>query len=131
MLRPTEYPLTLLIELLFLLFIISACKSNHDRVAKNTLFTLLPSAVTGVKDLFLAGNFYGVKPQMGRLDASYGTTLLGNATNGFTYIKPAESGLFINGEARDVTTVASANGGNYIVVAINNNSLSLFKNKSR
>lgn len=70
-----------------------------------------------VKDIFLAGNFYGLKPQAGRFDASYGTTLLG----GNKYIAPFESGLFVNGEARDIKRV-----GKYVVVAMNNQPIKIF-----
>ncbi|MBL7698703.1 MAG: VCBS repeat-containing protein [Chitinophagaceae bacterium] len=74
------------------------------------------------KDIFLAGNFYGLKPQAGRFDASYGTTLLG----GTKYVTPAESGLFVNGEVRDITMV-----GEYIVVAVNNQPLKIFKRANK
>ena len=73
-----------------------------------------------IKDVFLAGNFYGLKPQAGRFDASYGVTLIGGKT-GFSYLKPSESGLFINGEVRDIKKV-----GKYLVVAINNQPLKIF-----
>jgi hypothetical protein len=33
----------------------------------------------GKKDLFMGGNFYGLKPQTGRFDANYGTTLINEA----------------------------------------------------
>ncbi|MBS1567233.1 MAG: VCBS repeat-containing protein, partial [Bacteroidetes bacterium] len=80
----------------------------------------------GIKDLFLAGNFYGLKPQAGRYDASYGVTLLGNAKQGFKYIDPAASGLFIKGEARDVKNIPTA-AGPRIVVAMNNAPLYIFR----
>lgn len=70
------------------------------------------------KDIFVAGNFYGLKPQAGRFDASYGTTLLGCTQ----YIAPSESGLFVNGEVRDIKMV-----GKYIVVALNNQPVRIFK----
>ncbi|MBO9573830.1 MAG: hypothetical protein J7497_16710, partial [Chitinophagaceae bacterium] len=54
------------------------------------------------KDVIMAGNFYGLKPQGGRFDASYGTTLLSDGRSGFTYIPPSESGFFVNGEVRDI-----------------------------
>jgi len=82
----------------------------------------------GIQDLFLAGNFYGVKPQTGRFDANYGCTFLQNAQHHFNYIYPAQSGLFIRGEARDVQEIKTASG-NYIIVAMNNAPLYLFKKK--
>ena len=85
----------------------------------------------GIKDLFLAGNFFGLKPQTGRFDASYGTTLLGNAQHQFNYISPSQSGLFIKGEARDILNIKTNNGSDDIIVAINNANLYLFKRKNK
>ena len=81
----------------------------------------------GIKDIFLAGNFFGLKPQTGRFDASYGTTLLGDAQHHFNYLEPSESGLFIKGEARDAAKIKAAKGGDYIITTINNDNLYLFK----
>ena len=81
----------------------------------------------GIKDIFLAGNFFGLKPQTGRLDASYGTTLLGDVQHHFNYIEPLKSGLFIKGEARDAVKLKAAKGGDYIITSINNDNLYLFK----
>ncbi len=83
----------------------------------------------GKKDIFMAGNFFGLKPQTGRFDASYGTTLINNGKGHFTYLKPNESGLFLKGEARDIQNIVSANGSSYIIVGMNNDKLYLFKKK--
>jgi hypothetical protein len=84
----------------------------------------------GIKDIFLGGNFYGLKPEVGRYDASYGITFLGNSKHQFNYIKPSSSGLFIRGEVRDVKQIITKKG-NYILMARNNDSLQIFKrNKS-
>ena len=83
----------------------------------------------GLKDIFLGGNFYGLKPEVGRYDASYGVTLLGNKLNTFTFMKAKECGLFIKGEVRDVKEISTAKG-NYILIGRNNDSLQIFtKNK--
>ncbi len=80
----------------------------------------------GIKDIFLAGNFYGLKPQTGRFDANYGCTFLEDANHHFNYINPLQSGLFIKGEARDVKEI-KIKGEDYILVAMNNAPLYLFK----
>ncbi|MES2332982.1 MAG: VCBS repeat-containing protein [Bacteroidota bacterium] len=82
----------------------------------------------GKKDIFMGGNFYGLKPQTGRFDAGYGTTLINDGQH-FTYHKPAETGLFIKGEARDVAEVKLANGDRCIVVSMNNDKLYFFKKR--
>ncbi len=81
----------------------------------------------GKKDIFMGGNFYGLKPQTGRFDASYGTTLLNNGHHGFAYMQPVKTGLMIKGEARDIATVRSASGVQYIMVGMNNDKICLFK----
>jgi hypothetical protein len=80
----------------------------------------------GRNDIFMGGNFYGLKPEVGRLDASYGTTLLQNADHSFTFMKPSESGLFMKGEVRDVKQISNKNGS-FIIVARNNEDLQVYK----
>jgi hypothetical protein len=80
----------------------------------------------GIEDIFLGGNFYGLKPEVGRFDASYGVTLMGNKQHGFNYVKPAASGLFIRGEVRDVKIIPTPKA-NYILMARNNDSLQIFE----
>lgn len=80
----------------------------------------------GIKDVFMAGNFYGLKPETGRYDAGYGCTLFGNGKQELNYISPAESGLFVRGEVRDIKTLHTLKG-EYIIVARNNEPLEIFK----
>ena len=82
----------------------------------------------GIKDIFLAGNFYSLKPQGGRFDASYGTTLIADSHHHFNYVEPSQSGLFINGEARDIASI-KVKGSDYIIVAMNNAPLYVFRHK--
>lgn len=79
----------------------------------------------GINDLFLGGNFYGLKPEVGRYDASYGVTLIGNKKHGFDYMSPTVSGLFIKGEIRDASTVETKKGKE-IIITRNNDALQLF-----
>jgi len=81
----------------------------------------------GLPDIFLGGNFYGVKPQTGRFDASYGTCLLGTASQGFHYLRPKQSGLFVRGEVRDAAVLNPKSSKPQILVARNNDSLLLFQ----
>ena len=55
----------------------------------------------GFKDIFLGGNLYGVQPETGRYDASYGTLLL-NDTKGKFSDQSVEWGFSIKGEIRDI-----------------------------
>jgi len=81
----------------------------------------------GLPDIFMAGNFYGLKPQTGRFDASYGTLLLGDRQHRFQYISPKESGLFIRGEVRDAHMLNPAGKNPLLVVARNNDNLMIFQ----
>lgn len=98
------------------------------RAQFSPVFSILVTDINndGIKDLFLGGNFYGVKPEIGRYDASYGISLLGNSRHGFDYISPAKSGLFTTGEVRDISAINTKNG-KLIIVARNNDALELFK----
>jgi enediyne biosynthesis protein E4 len=59
----------------------------------------------GKADILMGGNLFNAKPETGRFDASYGIFLEGNGEGGFTYVKPAFSGFFHKGEARDLMRV--------------------------
>lgn len=81
----------------------------------------------GTKDLFLAGNFFGLKPQTGRFDAGYGTTIFSDAQYRLSYARPKETGLFIKGEVRDIKKLRLAGGEECFIVAVNNDKLHIFK----
>jgi len=98
------------------------------RAQFSPVFSILVSDINhdGIKDLFLGGNFYGLKPEIGRFDGNYGVVYLGNKKHGFDYLPPAQSGLFVLGEVRDASEINSKTGKE-IIVARNNDALQLFK----
>ncbi|WP_169577930.1 VCBS repeat-containing protein [Salisaeta longa] len=75
------------------------------------------------RDVLLAGNFYGVKPQLGRYDASYGHVLLQDTTGGFRALPPYASGLYLEGQARAFGWVRDGNGSRRLLVARNDAAL--------
>jgi hypothetical protein len=103
------------------------CQPFGPRAQFAPIYSILPTDLNGdgIPDIFMAGNFYGLKPEVGRYDATYGVSFLGDRHHGFTYLAPAESGLFVKGEVRDIKPVKSANG-TLIFVARNNDSLEIF-----
>jgi hypothetical protein len=98
------------------------------RAQFSPVFSILVSDINrdGLKDLFLGGNFYGLKPEIGRYDANYGVVYLGNKKHEFDYLPPSQSGLFMTGEVRDASEI-NTKTGNAIIVARNNDALQLFK----
>lgn len=82
----------------------------------------------GVVDILLAGNLYGVKPEVGRYDASYGTYLKGVGAGRFAAVPSRKSGFRVDGEVRDMKQIRLGNS-NYLLVARNNDSLVVYKVK--
>jgi hypothetical protein len=81
---------------------------------------------TGVKQIILAGNFYGFKPEVGRLDANHGL-IYQYGKNGFTYIPPAKSGFDLNGQVRSSAIIKNAKGAKYYLFGINDAPLKAYK----
>ena len=83
----------------------------------------------GKIDLLLAGNFYGVPPALGRLDASFGVLLHGLGDGRFTAVDQATSGLWLDGQVRHMKTLrrGGSSGGELIAIARNNDTLRLLR----
>jgi len=77
----------------------------------------------GTLDLLLAGNFDGVKPEVGRMSASYGLFLRGDGKGSFTPVRAAESGFFVPGQARDIARLRTRAGARYVVTRNNDRPL--------
>jgi hypothetical protein len=69
----------------------------------------------GRQDVLLAGNFNGVKPEIGNMSASYGLFLRGDGRGGFTPVETAQSGFLVRGQARDIQRVRTRQGELYVV----------------
>jgi hypothetical protein len=74
----------------------------------------------------LGGNFYGFKPEVGRLDASYGQ-IYKYTKNGFVYISPAKSGIKLNGQVRSSLMMKNSQGDKYYLFGINDDKLKAYK----
>ncbi|GLC23923.1 VCBS repeat-containing protein [Roseisolibacter agri] len=73
----------------------------------------------GRTDLLLAGNFDGVKPEIGRMAASYGLLLRGDGKGGFTPLPARRSGFRVPGQARDIQRLRTRDGDAYVVMRNN------------
>jgi hypothetical protein len=84
----------------------------------------------GKLDLLLAGNFDGVKPEIGRMSASYGLFLHGEGNGRFTPVAASRSGFFVPGQARDIQRIHTRQGERYVVTRNNDRPL-IFRVNSR
>jgi len=77
----------------------------------------------GIIDLILFGNFYGIKPEIGRLDGNRAVLLKGMGKSKYECIPSFQSGLYIQGEVRDALIINDSRGGKRLIVARNNQSV--------
>ena len=81
----------------------------------------------GIKDILLAGNEYQAEVLGGRYDASYGSFLKGTAAKTFSSVPGRHSGFSIQGAVKDMALISVADGTKRVLVAVNNDSLRVFK----
>lgn len=75
------------------------------------------------EDILLVGNCNTFKVQLGRCDASLGVLLLGDGKGNFKPASRQETGLYVNGDVRDVIKINNRNGQTMIVISKNNAAL--------
>ena len=80
----------------------------------------------GFLDLVMAGNNFEFKPQYSRLDASYGSVLLGDGKLNFSWQEYQKSGFVVKNEVKHLKTIKDKNGKQYLIVAINNQMPKIF-----
>ena len=74
----------------------------------------------GLQDIFLTGNLFSVKPEVGRMDANSGILLKGMGKLIFEPVHPSLTGVVISGEVRDMEIFYDASGEATVLVAKNN-----------
>lgn len=82
-------------------------------------------------DIIAAGNLFTTETETIRYDAGSGICLLGDGKGDFSPIPIPESGLMLDGDVKDLGMIRLANGATGILVANNNDSLELWRKKSR
>jgi hypothetical protein len=80
----------------------------------------------GKADLILGGNEYEASVMTGRYDASYGLLLEGDGKGGWVGVSPAESGLILDGDVRDLKVVM-VGGQRVLLAAVNDSKMKAFK----
>ena len=81
----------------------------------------------GILDLILGGNQYEFKPQFSRLDANFGSVLLGNKKGTFSWTPYDKSGFFIKGEVKQLKAIKDKNNTISILAVVNDNTPKLFR----
>jgi enediyne biosynthesis protein E4 len=76
----------------------------------------------GITDFYAGGNFFRLKPEIGRHEGFHGGYYKGKGNGKFVFIKPNEAGLVNKGEVRDAIKI-----DNKLIVSRNNNAVSFFK----
>ncbi|WP_343674769.1 VCBS repeat-containing protein [Chitinophaga sp.] len=82
----------------------------------------------GKPDLLLLGNHCDNRLKLGSFDAGYGCLLKGDGKGGFTYVDQSAAGICIKGDVKSAGEIA-INGKNFMVVGVNNEGVSLYKEK--
>ncbi|WP_161888916.1 VCBS repeat-containing protein [Pontibacter russatus] len=80
----------------------------------------------GNLDLLLVGNDYGTEVFTGRYDAFAGLFLKGNGRGGFQPVALANSGFFVDGDAKAVAQLFGTDGRQLTLVTQNSDSLRVF-----
>ena len=80
-----------------------------------------------IPDIVLGGNFFEVKPEIGRYDANYGQFWKGNGDGTFQFIKNNFTGFSLIGQVRNMKII-SIQEKEYILVANNNAPMQIFLN---
>ncbi len=80
----------------------------------------------GFMDIITGGNNFEFKPQYSRMDANYGSVLLGDGKMGFTWQNYDTSGFFVKNEIKHIKQFKDKSGKTYIITAINNNKPKIF-----
>ena len=78
-------------------------------------------------DIILAGNNYEYKPQFSRLDANFGSVLLGDGAMNFEWQNYSESGFFVRDEVKHLDIFSDKDGNEYIFTAINDQKPRVFE----
>lgn len=82
----------------------------------------------GKKDLLLLGNHDDNRLKLGSIDAGYGCLLKGDGKGDFSYVDQSTAGLSIKGDVKSAATM-TINGKKYVIVGVNNEGISLYKEK--
>lgn len=79
-----------------------------------------------IQDLLVAGNLFVSEVETGRADAGLGLLLKGTKDGQFTEISPEKSGLYLNGDVKNILLLKNTYSGSpYLLIANNNGPVQL------
>lgn len=76
----------------------------------------------GNKDVFLAGNQFRAKPEIGIYAGGYGGLFIGNGSGGFRFVNPEISGVSLKGEVRSLQPIKIRNR-KYLLIGKSNDQM--------
>ncbi len=82
----------------------------------------------GLKDIWMGGNFFNLKPQVGRNNSSKGIFLESRGDKTYNYIHHLESGITAEGEVRDAKVIHTSKS-DVLIVSRNDKSVLSFQKK--
>ncbi len=80
-----------------------------------------------IMDILAVGNLLSTQPDLGRFDAGYGLAMLGDGKGNFIGDPLALEGFLVKGEGRDIQKIVTTKGEHLFIVALNNDSLKVFR----
>ena len=81
----------------------------------------------GIADIFIAGNFFPYRLQLGRSDAGLGLLLKGKTGGGYEVADAAATGAYADGDVRGVVQVKNKAGERLLVIAKNDAAVQVLK----
>jgi len=98
---------------------------------RTPLFGLWAGDLTGggKVDLLVAGNFLGLRPELGRIEGLDGLLLRGSGQGQFAAVSTAEGGVDLRGSVRDLLSIRTRAG--VLILAVRNNEAPRFLRAAR
>lgn len=84
----------------------------------------------GIPDLIIAGNMHEAEVETPRYDAGTGLILIGDGKGRFEAVPVWRSGLYADGNVKDITVINTSQGP-LLIAANNNDKLSVFRMKRK
>ncbi len=81
----------------------------------------------GIQDIVLGGNQYEFKPQFSRLDANFGSVLIGNKKGEFSWLPYNQSGFMVKGEIKNLKMIKNKSKSMTMIAVLNNDKPKIFR----